>query len=68
MTQDEFKFCALLKLEFSTKEIAQYTHTTIRSVQTRKNRFRKSFKLSSEKDLYKWIEALCPNIEDSPIN
>jgi hypothetical protein len=57
MTPDEFKFCAMLKLGFSTKDISQYTHTTIRSVQTRKNRFRKSFNIPSETDLYKWIDA-----------
>jgi hypothetical protein len=58
MTTDEFKFCALLKLGFSTKDISQYTHTTIRSVQTRKNRLRKSFNIPSETDLYKWIDVL----------
>ncbi|MDR0792712.1 MAG: hypothetical protein LBE82_05350 [Chitinophagaceae bacterium] len=57
MTTDEFKFCALLKLGFSTKDISQYTHTTIRSVQTRKNRLRKSFNIPSETDLYKWIDG-----------
>lgn len=55
MTQEEFKFCALLKLGFTTKDIANYNHLAIRSVQTRKSRLRKSFCISSQEDLYTWI-------------
>lgn len=56
ITQDEIKFCALLKLGFTTKDIAEYTHLTVRSVQTRKNRLRKAFAIPSETDLYIWID------------
>ncbi|PUB28579.1 hypothetical protein C8J95_107154 [Elizabethkingia sp. YR214] len=57
MTNDEFKFCALLKLGFQTKDIAEYCHFTVRTVQTKKNRLRKSFNISSEMDLYTWIDS-----------
>ncbi|OPB86680.1 diguanylate cyclase [Elizabethkingia miricola] len=56
MTIDEFKFCALLKLGFTTKDIAEYCHFTVRTVQTKKNRLRKSFNIPSEIDLYVWID------------
>ncbi len=55
MTQEEFKFCALLKLGFTTKEIANYNHLAIRTVQTRKSRLRKSFDIPRKEDLYMWI-------------
>ncbi|MBD1432223.1 diguanylate cyclase [Sphingobacterium sp. DN00404] len=55
MTQEEFKFCALLKLGFTTKEIANYNHLAIRTVQTKKSRLRKSFNIPRKEDLYMWI-------------
>lgn len=55
MTQEEFKFCALLKLGFTTKDIANYNHLAIRTVQTRKSRLRKSFCIPPKDDLYIWI-------------
>lgn len=58
MTSDEFRFCALLKLGFSTKDISTYDNVTVRSVQARKNRLRKSFNIASETDLYNWIASI----------
>ncbi|NML69151.1 diguanylate cyclase [Chryseobacterium sp. RP-3-3] len=58
MTSDEFKLCALLKLGFTTKDIAEYNHISVRTVQTRKSRLRKSFGISADIDLYKWIDTL----------
>ncbi|WP_019050943.1 helix-turn-helix transcriptional regulator [Elizabethkingia meningoseptica] len=57
MTNEEFRFCALLKLGFTTKDIAEYTHLTVRTVQTKKSRLRKSFNIPSETDLYIWIDG-----------
>jgi len=56
VTREEFKFCALLKLGFTTKEIANYNHMAVRSVQTKKSRLRKSFRIPPDEDLYKWID------------
>ncbi|KUG13404.1 diguanylate cyclase [Elizabethkingia miricola] len=56
MTNEEFKLCALLKLGFTTKDIAEYNHLAVRTVQGRKNRLRKSFNIPSDTDLYIWIE------------
>ncbi|WP_312136980.1 diguanylate cyclase [Sphingobacterium sp.] len=58
MTIEEFKFCALLRLGFTTKDIATFTHLAVRSVQTKKNRLRKSFNIPSEEDLYTWVESI----------
>lgn len=55
MTQEEFKFCAFLKLGFTTKDIANYNHLAIRTVQTRKSRLRKSFCIPPQEDLYSWV-------------
>lgn len=35
ITSDEFKLCALLKLGFTTKDIAEYNHISVRTVQTK---------------------------------
>jgi len=51
----ELKFCALLSLFFTTKEIANYTHTSVRTVQTRKYQLRKKFNIPSDEDIYSWI-------------
>ncbi|PRD48197.1 diguanylate cyclase [Sphingobacterium haloxyli] len=56
MTREEFKFCALLKLGFTTKDIANYNHMAVRSVQTKKSRLRKSFSIPPDEDIYKWID------------
>ncbi|MFP3595345.1 helix-turn-helix transcriptional regulator [Chryseobacterium sp. SIMBA_029] len=58
LTSEEFKLCALLKLGFTTKDIAEYNHISVRTVQTRKSRLRKSFGISADIDLYKWIDTL----------
>lgn len=52
----ELKFCALLFLNFSTKDIASYTFVQPQSVQTRKNRLRKRLNISSDEDIYLWMK------------
>gem|GEM_PF-554460 len=58
ITSDQLKFCALVKLHFSTKEIAEITFITIRSVETKRMRLRKKLKISPEEDFYLWIGKL----------
>ncbi|MBN9337366.1 MAG: hypothetical protein J0I88_05890, partial [Chryseobacterium sp.] len=58
LLNSELAFCAYLKLNFSTKEIATYTFTAIKSVQNRKNRIRKRLNIPSEEDIYIWIDKL----------
>ncbi|MEZ0452836.1 hypothetical protein ABTW24_14665 [Sphingobacterium thalpophilum] len=51
----ELEFCAMAFLNFSTKNIAEYTYVTIRAVQVRKNRLRKKFEIPSDADFNNWM-------------
>jgi len=51
----ELEFCAMAFLNFSTKNIAEYTFVTTRAVQVRKNRFRKKFGIPSDVDFNIWM-------------
>lgn len=54
----EQKLCAFLKLDLSTKEIAQYTNSSIRAVEAKKYRLRKKLSISSEEDINVWMMNL----------
>lgn len=54
----EMIFCAMIYLNFSTKDISEYCHVTIRAVQIRKNRLRKKHHIASDKDLSSWMRSL----------
>ncbi|AZA53967.1 helix-turn-helix transcriptional regulator [Chryseobacterium sp. G0201] len=55
LISSELEICALLKLNLSTKEIAQATNTTVRAVENKKYRIRKKFNLPSDADLNLYI-------------
>ncbi|WP_396022226.1 helix-turn-helix transcriptional regulator [Chryseobacterium suipulveris] len=48
----ELQFCALLKLNFASKEIANNTFTSIRTVQNKKYRIRSKLNIPNETDTY----------------
>jgi len=54
----ELEFCAMAFLNFSTKNISEYTFVTIRAVQIRKNRLRKKFNIPSDADFNNWMRGL----------
>ncbi|GEN69623.1 tetratricopeptide repeat protein [Chryseobacterium rhizosphaerae] len=54
----ELKFCALLFLNFSTKNIAAYTFVQPQSIQTRKHRLRKKLNIPSDIDIYIWMKNI----------
>ncbi|WP_288435555.1 tetratricopeptide repeat protein [uncultured Chryseobacterium sp.] len=58
LTSGQLKFCAFLKLNFSTKEIAHYSNISIRSVEIKKGRLRKQLNIPSSEDLNKWMMNL----------
>lgn len=58
MTSGQLKFCALLKLNFSTKEIAQISFISVRSVEMKKSRLRKQLNIPSDVDLNNWMMNL----------
>lgn len=54
----ELAFCALAYLNFTTKDIAEYTFVAIATVHSRKNRFRKKYNISSDEDFNAWMREL----------
>lgn len=58
LTPGQLKFCAFLKLNFSTKDIADYTNISVRSVEIKKGRLRKQLNIASSEDLNKWMNLL----------
>lgn len=54
----ELYFSALAYLNFSTKDIANFTFVTNRAVQVRKNRMRKKHNIPSEVDFNEWFRNL----------
>lgn len=55
LTQMEFELCAMMFLNYSSKDIAMFQYVQHRSVQTRKSRLRKKFNLKPAEDLYNYI-------------
>ncbi|CAI8813704.1 helix-turn-helix transcriptional regulator [Chryseobacterium sp. IT-36CA2] len=58
LINSELKFCAYLKLNFSTNEIAKCNKVTAGAIQIRKNRLRKKLNIPAGKDIYLWIDSL----------
>ena len=50
--------CAKLRLGFNTKEIAYFSRSSLRSVESRKYRIRKKLNLKAEDDLATWVVNL----------
>lgn len=51
----EQKLCGLLKLDFTTKEIATCTNSSVRAVEAKKYRLRKKLSIASEEDINIWM-------------
>lgn len=58
IVSSELRFCALLKLGFTTNEIAVYTKSTVRAVQSKRYRLRKKLNVPPEVDLYDWLSNI----------
>ncbi|WP_179466909.1 hypothetical protein [Chryseobacterium sp. H1D6B] len=48
----DIRFCSLIKMNFEIKEIAAYTNTSIRSVESRRYRILKKMELKNQDELY----------------
>lgn len=55
LSLNDMKLCAFIKLNFSSKEIAEYNHISVRTAESKKYRLRKKLGLSTDIDLNKWI-------------
>ncbi|OCA80019.1 hypothetical protein BBH99_17125 [Chryseobacterium contaminans] len=51
-------FCAMLKLHFSSKEIANYTLVQHRTIQQKKYRIRKKMNIPTETDIYVFFDSI----------
>lgn len=55
LTKTELILCALVRLNLTSKEIAEYTFVQHKSVQTQKNRLRKKLGIPSDINLYNYF-------------
>lgn len=58
LSNAEIELLAMIKLNLSNKEIAQYKFVQHKTVQNRRHIIRKKINLSSDTDLNKWVENL----------
>ena len=58
LTSSDMQFCALVFLNFSTKDIADINFHTIRTVLTKRSRLRKKMNLDPNVDLYEFLHSL----------
>ena len=58
LTKSELEFCALLKLNFSSKEIANYTFISVRTVQNKKYRLRSKLNIPNTTDTNVFFNAI----------
>ena len=57
LTQLDLNFCAMLKLNFSSKDIARYLNIKVSSVKRRKVRLKKKLNLSKEDKLVSFVQS-----------
>ncbi|TKC10440.1 hypothetical protein FA048_09650 [Pedobacter polaris] len=55
LSLNDLEFCAYLRMNLDTKEIARFANISVRSVESRKYRLRKKFNISSSEDINLFI-------------
>ncbi|SHF38629.1 helix-turn-helix transcriptional regulator [Chryseobacterium sp. OV279] len=58
LSNGDIVFCAMLKLNFSSKEIASFTFVQHKSIQQKKYRIRKKLQILSDQDLYLFFKKI----------
>ncbi|MCT4638318.1 MAG: hypothetical protein N4A72_11490 [Bacteroidales bacterium] len=58
LTKSEVKLGVLIRLQFSTKEISNYTNTVVRSVEVSKYRLRKKLGFENLSDLNRALSTI----------
>ena len=58
LTENDLKICAYIKLNLTTKDIANILNLSYRTIQTTRYRIKKKLKLPQETDLMKYIQSL----------
>ncbi|MEO4004261.1 tetratricopeptide repeat protein [Flavobacterium sp. CAU 1735] len=52
----DMKFCALMRLDYTTAQMADYTKSSIRAVESKKYRIRKKLDIPRDKNIYEWFQ------------
>ncbi|MBN2669027.1 MAG: tetratricopeptide repeat protein [Bacteroidales bacterium] len=58
LTSNDYKICALIKINFNIKEMASFLNISPDSVKTARHRLRKKLNLSNEQDLHTFIQNI----------
>ncbi|KFC21502.1 helix-turn-helix transcriptional regulator [Epilithonimonas lactis] len=54
----DLNFCSLIKMNFSIKEISQFTNSTIRAIEARHQRVYKKMDLKNQDELYRVVSVM----------
>jgi DNA-binding CsgD family transcriptional regulator/cell division protein FtsB len=55
LSSSDLEYCALIRLNFDSKQIAVYKKVTVGSVDSKKHRIRKKFNISSNENMHIWL-------------
>lgn len=58
LTISDLKFCALLKLNFTAKQIATYTNSSVKSVESKKYRLRKKLDVPKDVNITHYLSSI----------
>ncbi|KFF13028.1 hypothetical protein IW15_09650 [Chryseobacterium soli] len=58
LTPTDLEYCALIKLNFGTKQIATFKKTSLSSVESRKYRIRKKLNINNSENIYTWMTKI----------
>ncbi|AQX07849.1 hypothetical protein BAY32_12270 [Elizabethkingia ursingii] len=58
LTLSDLYLCAMLKLNFSNKQIALYSNSTVKSVESKKYRLRKKIEIPADQDFTIWMTSV----------
>lgn len=58
LTLSDLYLCAMLKLNFSNKQIALYSNSTVKSVESKKYRLRKKIEIPADQDFTIWMTSI----------
>ncbi|MFP3836197.1 helix-turn-helix transcriptional regulator, partial [Chryseobacterium sp. SIMBA_028] len=58
LTPTDLEYCALIKLNFDTKQIATLKKISIGSVESRKYRIRKKLNINNSENIYTWMTKI----------
>lgn len=58
LTTSDLEFCALIRLNFDNKQIAQSKKLSVRAVESKKYRLRKKLGLDPQTNIYNWLSSV----------